>query len=172
MMLNRRSFRRTLVALSILWLGMMMFVMFAGRESTNNNGDNGWPMTFRRRCRPAMTTLYWVALISLHSSILSMLLYGYDKIVAKSRKWRIAEVTLHTVALIGGWAGAALAQDLFRHKCRKTAFLQVYVATVLGNLMLVGIFAKFWGALPVLQSCMLTFDDDDATTTRPQPQEL
>lgn len=55
-------------------------------------------------------------------SSLTFLLYGYDKMQARNLEWRIKEVTLHTMELLGGWPGALIGQHYFQHKTRKTAF--------------------------------------------------
>ena len=42
--------------------------------------------------------------------------------------WRTQESTLHMLALTGGWPGAALAQQIFRHKSSKKTFRRVFGA--------------------------------------------
>ena len=64
---------------------------------------------------------------------IAIFLYAFDKSAAQRGGWRTQENTLHTVALLGGWPGALLAQDLFRHKSRKTQFQVVFWITVLAN---------------------------------------
>ena len=56
------------------------------------------------------------------ASILAFGLYGYDKQQAKAGQWRTPEKLLHAVELLGGWPGALLAQQLFRHKTRKLSY--------------------------------------------------
>lgn len=48
--------------------------------------------------------------------------YGYDKRQAKAGEWRIPEKALHAIELLGGWPGALLAQQVFRHKTRKLSY--------------------------------------------------
>jgi uncharacterized membrane protein YsdA (DUF1294 family) len=57
--------------------------------------------------------------------------YGYDKMQARNLEWRVKEVTLHVLALAGGWPGALLGMHYFQHKTRKTAFQLVFWTTVL-----------------------------------------
>jgi uncharacterized membrane protein YsdA (DUF1294 family) len=65
-------------------------------------------------------------------------LYGIDKRQARTSGWRIPEILLHGVALIGGVIGAWAGRLLFRHKTRKPVFLIVLVlASVL------------WGAIAI-----------------------
>lgn len=64
---------------------------------------------------------------------LAILLYGVDKSAAVNKQWRVQESTLHFVGLAGGWPGALFAQDVFRHKSKKTEFQFVFWATVVLN---------------------------------------
>lgn len=74
-------------------------------------------------------------------SMLTLLFYGIDKWAAKNDKWRISEAKLHLLSLLGGWPGALLAQQMFKHKRSKSAFMRVYWVTVLVNLILLGLIA-------------------------------
>ena len=47
---------------------------------------------------------------------------------------RTSESTLHSVDLLGGWPGALIAQQQFRHKTVKTSFQQIFWVTVLVNI--------------------------------------
>jgi uncharacterized membrane protein YsdA (DUF1294 family) len=53
--------------------------------------------------------------------------YGVDKWQATHDGWRIPEVVLHGLALIGGVVGAWAGRLVFRHKTRKPEFLVVLV---------------------------------------------
>ena len=55
-------------------------------------------------------------------NIASFLLYGIDKYKAKKSKWRISEVTLLTMAAIGGSIGAWAAMRLWHHKTMHKKF--------------------------------------------------
>lgn len=44
---------------------------------------------------------------------------------------RIPESTLHVLSLMGGWPGAILAQETFRHKTQKTSFRIMMWVTIL-----------------------------------------
>jgi len=59
-------------------------------------------------------------------SIIGFLMYWLDKLRARHGQWRVAETTLHLVALCGGWAGAFLAQRHFRHKTGKLRFQLIF----------------------------------------------
>jgi uncharacterized membrane protein YsdA (DUF1294 family)/cold shock CspA family protein len=74
--------------------------------------------------------LFW---LFLGTSVLAFGLYKLDKSAARSEGQRTPENTLHIVALLGGWPGALYAQQLFRHKSRKTSFQVVFWLTVMAN---------------------------------------
>ncbi|MFH6564734.1 DUF1294 domain-containing protein [Pseudomonas kulmbachensis] len=56
------------------------------------------------------------------ASALAFGLYWYDKEQAKAGQWRTPEKVLHGVELLGGWPGALVAQQMFRHKTRKLSY--------------------------------------------------
>ncbi|WP_426369375.1 DUF1294 domain-containing protein [Pseudocolwellia sp. HL-MZ7] len=59
------------------------------------------------------------------TSVVSFIAYALDKSRAQQGAWRIKESTLHLIALLGGWPGAALAQQVLRHKSQKKEFRNV-----------------------------------------------
>jgi len=69
----------------------------------------------------------------LAASGFTFLVYAKDKWAARRNRWRTKESTLHTLALVGGWPGALIAQQLMRHKSRKDAFQFAFWATVVLN---------------------------------------
>jgi len=58
-------------------------------------------------------------------SVLAILLYGLDKQHAITGQWRIPEIYMHIVELMGGWPGVLLAQNDFRHKIRKSRYRRI-----------------------------------------------
>lgn len=64
-------------------------------------------------------------------SVLAFFLYWSDKRKARSDRWRTPENVLHAVEFAGGWPGALLAQQVFRHKTRKVSFQLVFWIIVL-----------------------------------------
>lgn len=52
-------------------------------------------------------------------NLITFLVFGYDKYLARTNRRRISEKTLLTLALMGGSVGAVFAQKIFRHKSRK-----------------------------------------------------
>jgi uncharacterized membrane protein YsdA (DUF1294 family) len=68
------------------------------------------------------------------ASILTFFAYAFDKSAAQSGSWRTSEGTLHLMALLCGWPGALLAQQLLRHKSAKTEFRAAFWMTVVMNM--------------------------------------
>jgi uncharacterized membrane protein YsdA (DUF1294 family) len=64
-------------------------------------------------------------------SVLAFLLYWSDKRKARGEHWRTPENVLHALEFAGGWPGALLAQQVFRHKTRKVSFQLVFWLIVL-----------------------------------------
>ena len=74
-----------------------------------------------------------LVLAYLGCSIVTFIAYAFDKSKAKRGAWRTPESTLHVFALIGGWPGAAIAQQTLRHKSQKRDFRIVFWLTVIVN---------------------------------------
>lgn len=68
-------------------------------------------------------------------SAISCLMYRSDRIAARSERPRIPEATLHLTDLPGGWPGALVAQQAYRHKTAKHSFQAVFWVTVIINLI-------------------------------------
>lgn len=71
-------------------------------------------------------------------SLLTFVVYGWDKLSAQLGNWRTRESTLLFMGLIGGWPGGVAAQHLFRHKSAKPSFLVTFWLTVILNVGAVG----------------------------------
>ncbi|MGX5026622.1 DUF1294 domain-containing protein [Enterobacter asburiae] len=73
----------------------------------------------------------WVLLINM----LTIAIYGVDKTAARKGMRRVPEITLLAFGAVGGWPGAILGQQLFRHKTQKQPFKTwFYVSVVLSTL--------------------------------------
>lgn len=72
---------------------------------------------------------YFVWLVT--SSLILFLLYGFDKSQARSQGSRVPESLLHSLALLGGFAGGWLGRAVFRHKTRKRIFTLVLLISTL-----------------------------------------
>ena len=77
----------------------------------------------------------WVLGVYLMTSILSFIAYAADKKAATTGGWRISESSLLALGIIGGWPGAIVGQQRFRHKTRKAGFRSVFRGTVVLNVL-------------------------------------
>lgn len=59
-------------------------------------------------------------------NLVTIIAYGVDKRAAKKGNWRVPEIRLHTLELLGGWIGAFIAQKIFRHKTKKKSFQAMF----------------------------------------------
>jgi uncharacterized membrane protein YsdA (DUF1294 family) len=73
-------------------------------------------------------------------SLLTFGVYAWDKLQSKRDGRRVPELRLHALSLVGGFAGAALAMALLRHKTQKLVFQGVITLAVLGH----GAFWVWW----------------------------
>jgi uncharacterized membrane protein YsdA (DUF1294 family) len=86
----------------------------------------------------------WVLVSYLILSLLTFVLYGIDKRNAIKELWRISEKTLQVFALLGGWPGALLAQQAFRHKTQKRSFIFVLWLAIFINVVALG-YSRYLG---------------------------
>ncbi|MEP9089088.1 DUF1294 domain-containing protein [Enterobacter cloacae] len=81
-----------------------------------------------------------VAIWFLLINVLTMVIYGADKMAARKGMRRIPEVTLLVFGVVGGWPGAIMGQQIFRHKTQKqpfkTWFLMSVVVSILATMAL------------------------------------
>jgi uncharacterized membrane protein YsdA (DUF1294 family)/cold shock CspA family protein len=75
----------------------------------------------------------WVLFAYVGVSIITFGAYVLDKSAARSQRRRVAETSLILLGMFGGWPGAILAQQLFRHKTAKLSFRAVFWVSVLIN---------------------------------------
>ena len=64
---------------------------------------------------------FWIYFIVIN--FITLITYGIDKHKARKYQWRISENMLMGLALIGGFVGAFLGMQLFRHKTRHMKFV-------------------------------------------------
>jgi uncharacterized membrane protein YsdA (DUF1294 family) len=74
-----------------------------------------------------------VVLVAISLCALTFLVYSFDKNAAQRGQWRTQENTLHLLSALGGWPGAWLAQQMLRHKTRKTTFQVAYWFSVVAH---------------------------------------
>ena len=63
-------------------------------------------------------------------NLITFVVFGADKFLARANRQRISEKTLLNLALIGGSVGAVFAQKLFRHKTKKYQYLYWVILVV------------------------------------------
>ena len=78
-------------------------------------------------------------------SVITFIVYAVDKNAARRNTRRVPEKNLHLLALLGGWPGALLAQQMLRHKSVKQKFRLVFWTTVCGNIILFAAALVFFG---------------------------
>ena len=89
---------------------------------------------------PAWFIVYGVA------SLACFIGYALDKRAAEQKHWRVSETILLLVGVVGGWPGAIVAQELFRHKTKKIAFRTLFWMSVAINMAAFVQIAAFTGA--------------------------
>tara|TARA_R110000782_G_scaffold52329_2_gene112318 strand:- start:1390 stop:1635 length:246 start_codon:yes stop_codon:yes gene_type:complete len=76
-------------------------------------------------------------------------LYRSDKRRAQQSLQRTPENLLHLVELLGGWPGALIAQQIFRHKTRKIAYQTIFWLVVAAHQL-------FWADRLLFEGLYLT----------------
>lgn len=83
------------------------------------------------------TKLNLICSYLLSISMITFLIYGYDKRQAIKAGMRVPEIVLHLMALMGGSPGALLGQLTFRHKIKKMKFNIVFLAIVVVQVIII-----------------------------------
>lgn len=102
---------------------------------------------------------WWMPALYGALSLIAFASYGIDKSAARGGRRRVSEQNLIVLGLLGGWPGALVAQQLFRHKTRKRSFRRVFWGSVVVNVVaLIGLisFAKLSGVTLDIPSGMLS----------------
>ena len=144
-------------------------VRFAGQRIERRPSSFASPALLRRIPRrvlgvsallavAALGALGWVPaavpLVQGVFSFASYIAYWWDKDAAGAGRWRTPENTLHLLDAFGGWPGALIAQQQFRHKTVKAWFQAVFWVTVLLNLAAVAV-AVYMGWARALTGLLL-----------------
>lgn len=77
----------------------------------------------------------WGVALYAGASLVTFIAYALDKRAAQSGAWRVAEGSLLALGLVGGWPGAIVAQQVFRHKTLKTSFQWMFWVSVVVNVL-------------------------------------
>ncbi|WP_323015130.1 DUF1294 domain-containing protein [Devosia sp.] len=80
-------------------------------------------------------SLLWLGLVYVGMGVGSALLYRFDKLYALAGQYRVSESNLHLVDLCGGIIGGLAAQEVYRHKTVKPAFVATTWAIALAHLL-------------------------------------
>lgn len=72
----------------------------------------------------------WLLLVN----VLTLAIYGVDKMAARRAWRRVPEATLLAFGVLGGWAGAIAGQQLFRHKTQKQPFRTWFIISAIASL--------------------------------------
>ncbi|ESE84788.1 DUF1294 domain-containing protein [Salmonella enterica] len=65
------------------------------------------------------------------ANVLTLVIYGMDKMAARKTWRRVPESTLLVFGVVGGWPGAIVGQQLFRHKTQKQPFKTYFIVSVI-----------------------------------------
>lgn len=80
----------------------------------------------------------WLPLAYVGISIVTLVVYGVDKRAAVGHRHRVSETALILLGFIGGWPGAVIAQQLFRHKTTKRSFVvRFWISVILHVLVFI-----------------------------------
>ncbi len=69
-----------------------------------------------------METVIWIISFFLAVNLIGFAAMGIDKARARKHAWRISEMVLFFIAIIGGSLGSLIGMYLFRHKTKHKAF--------------------------------------------------
>lgn len=78
-------------------------------------------------------------------NVVAIYKYWEDKQLSqqRSKQQRIPEGELHLYGILGGWIGAFIAQQLFRHKTRKISFQMLFFLSIfIHYILLYGVYIK------------------------------
>lgn len=74
-------------------------------------------------------------------NVVTFFAFGLDKSKSKKNNWRISEISLIVLALLGGSAGGLLGMVVFRHKINKIKFsLGIPLLYILNKILMLVIF--------------------------------
>ena len=82
-----------------------------------------------------------IPLVYVVMSVIAFGAYGIDKRAAQANDRRTGEGTLIGLGLFGGWPGALIARQVYRHKTRKQPFVAIFWGSIAMNVA-----ALFWYA--------------------------
>ena len=103
----------------------------------------GWKVALFGKNALFLFLLFHIPLINLFT----FFAYGRDKHCAKTKQWRIPEIQLHTLELLGGTIGAIIGQKFFHHKNKKKSYMATFFATIIIQIGLIIYIIKYFNFL-------------------------
>lgn len=94
--------------------------------------------------QPGSLVLIYCSLVIL-GSVAGFLAFGWDKFRAGRERSRVSEKLLHLISALGGWPGAVLGQQYFRHKTLKVRF-RLILTTIIAVHVLVAAW-RIWSTM-------------------------
>ncbi|MBC6502454.1 DUF1294 domain-containing protein [Citrobacter freundii] len=79
----------------------------------------------------SMFTSHPFVMWCLLANVLTLVIYGADKMAARRAWRRVPESTLLVFGVVGGWPGAIVGQQLFHHKTQKQPFKTYFIISIL-----------------------------------------
>lgn len=79
----------------------------------------------------SLFTAHPVMMWLLLANLLTLVIYGVDKMAARKDWRRVPEATLLFFGVVGGWVGAMVGQQVFRHKTQKQPFKTYFMISVI-----------------------------------------
>lgn len=99
----------------------------------------GWRVRIFSKASLMLLILFHLPIIN----IVTFLAYGRDKSCAKKGEWRIPEIQLHTLELLGGVLGAIAGQKFFHHKNKKKSYMATFWATIVIQIAIIVFILKY-----------------------------
>lgn len=89
-------------------------------------------------------TSHPVVMWFLLANVLTLAIYGIDKTAARKTWRRVPESTLLVFGVVGGWPGAIVGQQLFRHKTQKQPFKTYFIVSVIVSIVVTVAIYRFY----------------------------
>ena len=143
------TFSCILFALFFLFWGLrknVFFMIYAGAMILSAylcETYLGWRTSWFGKQSLMLFILFHLPLINLFTFIA----YGHDKHAAQNHQWRVPEIQLHTLEVLGGTIGAIAGQKLFHHKNKKKSYMMGFFATIfiqIGIIIFILKYLKIW----------------------------
>lgn len=109
---NKRTLIRKILTIAMLIIHTIIIVIFFGTEGTY----------YRNQLNQYISDNIILIIYLILINIITYITYALDKYKAVKDQWRIKEITLLGLSLIGGSLGALIAMYTLRHKTKKLYF--------------------------------------------------